>query len=701
MFPLDVPAPVIIWEPLYIDLELLRNGFINSFQMSATNAGFIAVDNLTFWLCDYWENVAFITPDTKNIGRLPANSTLSLPVDVVQINRFNIPQNRTEMRNPLSPNDVIFLPSIDDARWLTGLDLISISAKNPTKQMYFKFDINNALEFVYSYSDQTRYDFIYNGVDTNGTKIPSNIIITNNTNLTETRRLFDDVPPSVFELGNERRLGQIEDCANFAICQACEAAWAYVGGRVAGAAGKVVLNSKVGKETLERLQNSEAAQKAGKVYEQMCNQLDKWKEFAEVQIIPGVGVEIAETPAILDWMCPDIGGIIDDLFDPCKYVCRRETVGGGCTQYECGGTTQEICMPTLSFPDPGNCFDLGSPPIPPSCPRCGGDGGEGGVGWGGLGGGWDLVSCNIIGKSARRRLYGCEECSSSDLKDAFRETDTRQGALQEAESKIAACIQNSQLSVKTLFPCILKSTIELLDVIPLLSRVVSCQLKRDICYDPSDLMNSPGLTNLFTQAKRFESMINMVLLPYSGSLRRDPLLLIDVSNTYNLTQAITFAEALVDALADIGDGGEYIANSELERLLNLNLTAPTEWDVIHFATTWNQSLVFWNEGKFSASDHPANYSDSFFDLKVAKVLMSEFLLARERVLSEFYAGFGDAWLTAVEGQQFEESRQLAGVCATVRVRIEQEVTLTRIGFEARLEVSNGGDSNLENVTGEK
>ena len=73
------------------------------------------------------------------------------------------------------------------------------------------------------------------------------------------------MPPSVFELGNERKLGQIEDCANIAICLACEAAWAYIGfgGRVAGAAAKGVLNSKVGKETLERLQNSEAAQKAG------------------------------------------------------------------------------------------------------------------------------------------------------------------------------------------------------------------------------------------------------------------------------------------------------------------------------------------------------------------------------------------------------------------------------------------------------
>ncbi len=133
----------------------------------------------------------------------------------------------------------------------------------------------------------------------------------------------------------------------------------------------------------------------------------------------------------------------------------------------------------------------------------------------------------------------------------------------------------------------------------------------------------------------------------------------------------------------------------------MNLTVPTEWDVIHFATSWNHTLVFWNEGRFSASDLPANYLDPFFDLKVAKVLMSEFSLARERIIIEFYTGFGDAWLTAVEGQQFEESKKLAGVCATVRVRIEQEMTLTRIGFEAGLEIFNSGDSNLENVTGEK
>jgi len=396
--------------------------------------------------------------------------------------------------------------------------------------------------------------------------------------------------------------------------------------------------------------------------------------------------------------------MIDDLLDPCQYVCERESVGGGCTDYICDGKHIEICSPTLNFPDPGDCFNNIGPISPPSCPRCGdAGGGWGGGGWGGGGwgsGDWGGGGCTKIGMSSRR-LEGCEECSPSDLKDAFRETDNGQNAFQEAESKITACITNSQLSMKTLFPCILTSTIELIEVIPLLSRVISCQLNREICYDQSELMDSPGLTNLFIQAKRFKSMIKMILLPYSGTLYFDPLAPFLMRNTYNLTQEQTFEEALVDALANRGEAGEYISNSELDRLLNLNLTVPSDLDIIHFATTWNQSLIFWNEGRFSTAELPANYLDPFFDLKLAKDLTSEFLLARQRVLSEYYAGFGDAWLTAVEGQQFEESKMLAGVCATVRVRIEQEMTLTRIGFEATLEISNGGESNLENVTGKK
>jgi hypothetical protein len=79
--------------------------------------------------------------------------------------------------------------------------------------------------------------------------------------------------------------------------------------------------------------------------------------------------------------------------------------------------------------------------------------------------------------------------------------------------------------------------------------------------------------NLFTQAKRFESMINMMLLPYSGL---DPVAPFMASITYNYTQSIYFSEALVDVLADSGVAGEFIAISELDKLLDLNVTVPSK-----------------------------------------------------------------------------------------------------------------------------
>ena len=726
MIPADVPKPVILWEPLHLDFEMLRSGHIDSFHMSATNVGLIAAENLTFWLPAFWENVAFITPKRKNLGRLNANSTLSFPVEVSQINRYEIPQNMTEMRDPLNPNNVVFLPLIEDARWDTGLDLISINAENPTKPWYYKFNTNGTIEFVYSYSDRTRYDFIYD----NGTKIPSDIIITNKTNLTDTRKLSVDVPPPVLE----RRLGIVDfgDCVDLFACLTCKMAWEALtiwlsgGGSVAlkAAALRALKYRKVYQQLAlkygkmyDEIMSGVKASKYGNAYEQICDQLDKLKSATEVESPLGVTLTLTEIPFedYAKWLCLPLNladealDFAEKLLDPCQYICPEdETVGGGCTYYNCGGNIIKICMPSLSFPSPGDCYELEEPTKPlnpdptpepprlippptPPCSRCGYDVGTGtGFGPDYL----DFTPCVKIGTTARRILFGCKDCSSVDLKVAFRETDNRQDVFQEVELTMIACTEKARLGARSLFPCILRSTIELVEVAPLLSSVISCQLSREVCYDHSDLIDSPGLINLFTQAKRFESMIDLMLLPYSGSLHRDP----SVPLTFNNTQAITFGNALDEALADSGESGEFISNSELYTLLNMGLTVPSELDIMQFAITWNQSLIFWNQGWFSASDLPTNYSDPFFDLKDAKALMSAFWLAREDIRSEHYGGFGDAWLTAVEGQEYEESKQLAGVCAAVRVRIEQELTLTRIGFEARLEISNGGDSNLENVT---
>lgn len=301
----------------------------------------------------------------------------------------------------------------------------------------------------------------------------------------------------------------------------------------------------------------------------------------------------------------------------------------------------------------------------------------------------------------RSIINGCQECSSSDLKTAFREVDSRQNVLQEMETLLSSCL-NSDQSSKSIFPCIFQKSIKIIDLVPLLNNVISCQLSREMCYESSDLVDSPGLVNLFAQAKRFQTLVQLLLLPYSGRIPGDPLTLLETSRneTINATHESEFADTLIAALADSSIGGEFISREELDALLIRPMSPCLEACTVRFTEIWNSSLTFWEQGIFTASDLPPTFSGSFFDLHRAESTKTGFFLARNRILTENFAGLGDAWLTAVEAQQSEESKQLAGVCASVRVQIEQEFTLTRTGFECRLELLNSGDFPLENVTGE-
>jgi len=84
-FTTQVPKPIVIWDPLYLDWDKIDANLIDSIQFTATNKGLIATDNLTYYIPPYWRNTAFIAPDETNLGRLEANSTLQMPVLLEQI----------------------------------------------------------------------------------------------------------------------------------------------------------------------------------------------------------------------------------------------------------------------------------------------------------------------------------------------------------------------------------------------------------------------------------------------------------------------------------------------------------------------------------------------------------------------------------------------------------------------------------------
>ena len=104
-----------------------------------------------------------LTPGVSSsyFGDLPANSTISFPVFVEQIQRFDLPDDRAELR-PFEgiPNYAIFLPRASDPRWDIGPDML-IVPEDLSKQWYVKLDGDGEVEYYFSYAENTLFEMVY------------------------------------------------------------------------------------------------------------------------------------------------------------------------------------------------------------------------------------------------------------------------------------------------------------------------------------------------------------------------------------------------------------------------------------------------------------------------------------------------------------------------------------------------------------
>jgi hypothetical protein len=150
---------------------------IDEITMTATNYGLIAAQDLTYyWDLEYWEDVRFVLPDegvypnrTRNLGVLPANSSVEFPVKVEQLVRFEVPKNMTELR---VGNNVFFLPLPDDPTWETGIGMIVAPEDDPINgQVYVQLDLDGRVVFTFDFATSTLFEVIYN--DGNSTEVMS------------------------------------------------------------------------------------------------------------------------------------------------------------------------------------------------------------------------------------------------------------------------------------------------------------------------------------------------------------------------------------------------------------------------------------------------------------------------------------------------------------------------------------------------
>jgi hypothetical protein len=292
----------------------------------------------------------------------------------------------------------------------------------------------------------------------------------------------------------------------------------------------------------------------------------------------------------------------------------------------------------------------------------------------------------------------CPTCDRTELQDMFIAVDNAEDDFVTVEAVFDTCAREAEESGSTsgAILCLFSQTLPFLGVLPELMEILDCQLAQEACTTEQDRIDFPGLANLLIQARRFHSFIDIWLVPLSSSVSATTPF---NSSSVNSSVAATFASALFAASADDGDEGQSISSAELESLLEVGVEVPNGDAILRFADLWNASLPLWESGVYRKEDLPANTSSvDFFDIGSIGSILSGFLEARAQVRNEYYNSLADAWLSAVEGHQFEEARKLAGVCASVRVRILQELTLTRVGFEAQLEIRNDGEFPMENIS---
>ena len=152
------------------------------------------------------------------------------------------------------------------------------------------------------------------------------------------------------------------------------------------------------------------------------------------------------------------------------------------------------------------------------------------------------------------------------------------------------------------------------------------------------------------------------------------------------------SNVLQPTLDDSSEAGILISTTELSTIMAAPLPNGTTTEIVQrLVERLNNTLHGWNSGQlepveganmasFSTVEELSNTISTYNDIAVNKGF-SSYIEAYNFARSEF--------------NQIDDIEAEAGVCAVVRIRIEQELAVTRTAFLARLEIENMDESPLE------
>ena len=155
------------------------------------------------------------------------------------------------------------------------------------------------------------------------------------------------------------------------------------------------------------------------------------------------------------------------------------------------------------------------------------------------------------------------------------------------------------------------------------------------------------------------------------------------------------SQVLESVFDDASDGGVLITSAE--RLAILSVPPPgstTIEDVEKLLNRLNNTLSGWNSGQLESINGSNIASYSFVESRT-----NDINRYNEIAVNKGFSSYLDAYtFSANEINQLEQWEEEEGICAIVRIRIEQELAITREAFLARLEIENQEDVSLAQMT---
>ena len=147
---------------------------------------------------------------------------------------------------------------------------------------------------------------------------------------------------------------------------------------------------------------------------------------------------------------------------------------------------------------------------------------------------------------------------------------------------------------------------------------------------------------------------------------------------------------------DGSDSGVLMSRTELSAILSAPFPNGTTIEAVtKMVERMNNTLFGWNNGQLE----PQNTSSNMASYSTVQELTQDINSYQQKAQEKGFSSYLEAYnFAANELSKLDSWEDEAGVCAVVRIRVEQELAVTREAFLAKLEIENNEDSSLEKIT---